>query len=344
MTMQDIANGIRNNGKNISLLYAFNSTGKTSLSLALERLIGDDNVLCYNAFTEDIFTWDNETFDFNINDKLFLNLIQEQGIENEIANNFKLLTNSKIEPKFDFVEQKVSFRLATGDDKAVESIKISRSEESIFIWTTFYTYLATAIETLMDNEEDRSTNIFDELKYVIIDDPVSSIDDTRIISVAVALSELIKKYQGNKVRFLLTTHHALFYNVLYNELNIKNGKKIAYLLSKNNNELTLAERRTDSPFSYHLSVLSELKIAVENGDIKKYHFNMFRNLLEKTSNFFGFEKWSDCLSENSEFIRKINLYSHSSLSDLEYKEISDEDKHIFQDEFNTFVSKYAFRV
>ena len=45
-----------NQKKNISILYAFNATGKTRLSTTLTDKINNDKILYYNAFVEDLFT------------------------------------------------------------------------------------------------------------------------------------------------------------------------------------------------------------------------------------------------------------------------------------------------
>ncbi|MEH8794424.1 AAA family ATPase [Klebsiella quasipneumoniae subsp. similipneumoniae] len=60
------------------------------------------------------------------------------------------------------------------------------------------------------------------MEYVFIDDPVSSLDDTHLIELAIDLVKLIKistYTEGNGLKFIITTHNPLFYNVLYNELN-----------------------------------------------------------------------------------------------------------------------------
>ena len=49
--------------KKFILLYAYNGTGKTRLSTAFKDLgkHGDErDTLYFNAFTEDLFTWDND--------------------------------------------------------------------------------------------------------------------------------------------------------------------------------------------------------------------------------------------------------------------------------------------
>ena len=99
------------------------------------------------------------------------------------------------------------------------NIKVSKSEESILIWSIFYSILETAIEALNTEEvENRITDEFNYLEYIVIDDPVSSIDDSRIIEIAVNLFRIINSSKNKQLNFLITTHHALFYNVLFNSL------------------------------------------------------------------------------------------------------------------------------
>ena len=57
----------KNQNKNVSILYAFNATGKTRLSTTLTDEMDDGKILCYNAFVEDLFTWDNDNYIFKIN-------------------------------------------------------------------------------------------------------------------------------------------------------------------------------------------------------------------------------------------------------------------------------------
>jgi gliding motility-associated-like protein len=69
--LQMVAQAIQDNNKPVTLLYAFNATGKTRLSMEFKNLVngtdemnGDEDknkrVLYYNAFTEDLFYWDND--------------------------------------------------------------------------------------------------------------------------------------------------------------------------------------------------------------------------------------------------------------------------------------------
>lgn len=368
--------------KSVALLYAFNSTGKTRLSVEFDVINnGEDKeeslikVLSYNAFLEDLFVWDNENLILNFSpDDWRIRFIQDQGLENKIVENFKLLTNSKIEPSFEIETYgsefgefvlgksklggtkigKVSFSIASGDEKNEDNVKVSKSEESLLIWSIFYSILETAIEELNTAEESRSTNIFNHLKYVVIDDPVSSIDDERIISLAVKLYNVIKLYKGKEINFLITTHHALFFNVLFNSFKRLSksvneiGKKYYYfyIFSKNDNIFILEDQHDDSPFAYHILVKKRLKEAIENDNLEKYHFNLLRTLLEKTANFLGYNHWSECISKekNKEDIKRlINLYSHSKLSELESGSLKSADKELFIETFNTFIKDFKYQ-
>lgn len=344
---EEIKNIMNNNTKkNIALLYAFNATGKTRMSTIIENELEEEKILCYNAFTEDMFTWDNENFVFHIDDSSWLvNFINDQGLENDIIDNFREIVNSKVEPNFNLEKGEIIFKLATGDNDSENRIKISKGEESIFIWSIFYTILLAAIENLNMEVEDRTTGYFDNLEYIIIDDPVSSIDDSKIVAMAVRLFETINKSKA-KLKFLITTHHALFYNVLFNSFK-RNTKEYNFkplILTKKDKKYELKDQKIDSPFAYHLMIKDEIQNAIDRDDLQKYHFNLFRSLIEKTSNFLGYNNWGDCIESTNkkEFIRIINLYSHSRLSDLEYKELPDEDKKIFIDTYNEFIKEFKW--
>ena len=69
-TLEKIAEEIKDDNKKVTLLYAFNATGKTRLSMKLKELVNDKEILdeeeqykkliYFNAFTEDLFSWDND--------------------------------------------------------------------------------------------------------------------------------------------------------------------------------------------------------------------------------------------------------------------------------------------
>ena len=65
MNELDIAQQLFENQENIILIYAFNATGKTRLSVAYKNFTKNKNEgnhigVYYNAFSEDLFVWEND--------------------------------------------------------------------------------------------------------------------------------------------------------------------------------------------------------------------------------------------------------------------------------------------
>jgi len=329
--------------KNVSILYACNASGKTRLSkLFYEQYKG--KVLYYNAFTEDLFSWDNERYVLTFDKTAWIfKTILDQGLEPEIVENFQKLTGAKLEPRFDLAIGEVVFSIKKGDDEGIENIKISRGEESVFIWSVFYTVLETAVDALNETNENRSTTDFNDITYIVIDDPVSSMDDTRIITIALDLAELISS-ANNQLKFLITTHHPLFFNVLFNAKK-KNWNRNNYILSRSDFDFQLRPQTNESPFAYHHLIVSEIDKTIQCGDIRKFHFNLFRTLLEKTSNFLGYSHWKDCLQGDGQgktLIKLIDHYSHSRLSALEASELSVGEKESFKEAFHFFMNEFKW--
>jgi wobble nucleotide-excising tRNase len=341
------------NGLNAVLLYAFNTTGKTRLANTFEDYSSESETetiesIGYGALFEDIFSWDNDSYTlrFDVDYSWILKLIKSEGLENRIVDTFNQYSPSRVEPAFDFYKGSVSFRIAKGDDQGQDNIKISRGEESLLIWSIFRTLLDLVVETLEDVEEDRSTDVFNHLGYVIIDDPVSSIDDTKIIDIALDLVDITKRLVAKDVKVLIMTHHALFYNVIANSIPRRSQQRKKYglySLSKADDGLRLVGQ-DDSPFAYHLFTKTVIQDAINNDSVERYHFNLFRALLEKTANFLGYNSWGECLNEDSrnEFARLLNIYSHSRLSEIESKELSSNEKDIFKTAFDQFVQDYKW--
>lgn len=327
--------------KKVQLIYAFNGVGKTRLSREFKKLVAPKNeedaedaespikVLYYNAFTEDLFYWDND-LDADIDRKLKIQpnsftdwVLRKHGQERNIVTNFQHYTSDKLTPIFNERYSEISFSIKTGDDNSINNIKISKGEESCFIWCIFYSLLAQVVEVLNIAEKaDRETDKFDDLKYVFIDDPVSSLDENHLIELAVNIAELIKS-STSKLGFIITTHNPLFYNVLYNELDLKKknkrGKECCFLLDKKDDgTYELIDKFGDSnkSFSYHHYLKQVIQEAIDSNSIHKYHFMLLRNLYEKTANFLGYPQWSDLLPDDKKtyYNRIIQFTSHSTLS------------------------------
>ncbi|OTA18872.1 anticodon nuclease [Xenorhabdus beddingii] len=377
-TLTEIAQQLKDTNKKVQLIYAFNGTGKTRLSREFKQLVAPKNdndessnneelsltrtnFLYYNAFTEDLFYWDNDLSE-NTEPKLKIQpnsftdwVLKDQGQDRNIIANFQRYTDEKLTPHFSENGSEVTFSFERGNEALTENVKISKGEESNFIWSMFYTLIEQVISVLNVAEpSERETDQFNHLQYVFIDDPVSSLDENHLIELAVHLAQLIKSNESS-VKFIITTHNPLFYNVLHNELNSddKSYKKKwfeKYRLTKHEDSTyQLAIQPNDSPFSYHLYLKSELEKAIESGQLSKYHFNFLRNILEKTSTFLGYKKWGDLLPKtddgrpNPYEARIINISSHSKHAGEEVAELTEDDKRVLRYLVNEINTMYRFQ-
>ena len=205
-TLKEIAQTLRDTDKKVQLIYAFNGVGKTRLSREFKELISpkqqgeeDENskvkVLYYNAFTEDLFYWDND-LDADSNRKLKIQpngftdwVLREQGQERNIVTHFQRYTSNKLTPRFNEDYKEIVFSIEGGNEGVIDNIKISKGEESCLIWCVFYSLLNQIVANLNIVEPDeRETSQFNELQYIFIDDPVSSLDENHLIELAVNLS------------------------------------------------------------------------------------------------------------------------------------------------------------
>ncbi len=361
----EIAQNLKDADKKVQLIYAFNGSGKTRLSREFKELIAPKEldaeqeeesgikILYYNAFTEDLFYWDNDLEadsdrKLKIQPNSFTNwVLRVQGQDRNIVDNFQQLTNDKLTPQFneDFTEVRFSFE--RGNENDTEFVKISKGEESCFIWSLFFSLMEQVVSVLnIAEQEIRETEEYNDLDYIFIDDPVSSLDDTHLIELAVNIAELIKSSTSD-LKFIITTHNPVFYNVLFNEFNrAKKTKK--WLLEKlNDGTFSMNGLESDSPFSYHLFLLSELEKAIQpTGEIKKFHFNFLRNILEKTSTFLGYNKWEDLLPQESReayYKRIINLSSHSKHNGEEIAIVEENDKRVLGFLVNEVKRMYGFK-
>ena len=334
-TLTEIAQQLKDTEKKVQLIYAFNGTGKTRLSREFKQLISpkaDDEdslssdlaakkVLYYSAFTEDLFYWDNDLGQ-DAEPKLKIQpnsitkwVLEEQGQDQSITATFQHYTSAKLTPHFSTDFSSVSFSFERGNNQQEPNIKISKGEESNFIWSVFNALLEQVISELNIAEAaNRSTDVFNNLKYVFVDDPVSSLDENHLIELAVDLAKLIRSSQSD-LKFIVTTHSPLFYNVLFNEFN----NKACYMLDRlDDGGFTLTEKHGDSNkgFSYHLHLLQTLEQAIADQKIERFHFMLLRNLYEKTAGFLGYPKWSELLPDDKQLYygRIINFTSHSTLS------------------------------
>ncbi|MEL6244125.1 MAG: anticodon nuclease [Pseudomonadota bacterium] len=357
------------------LIYAYNRTGKTRLSMEFKDAgkrkhktknpTGTPDTLYFNAFTEDLFVWENDLDGdslrrLQLNEQSsFFNGMTELALDETIARYLSRYADFDFDFTYKEVEQ--------GDEKLFKpdyvsfskgsetNIKVSRGEQNIFIWCVFM----AICERMLDGHES-----YQGKKYLYIDDPISSLDDNNAISVACDLAKLLRRATTRKdadgnpapIKVIFSSHHALFFNVMCNEL----GRKIddvpsvahrRYFLHRPNGDDTyLLQATADTPFFHHVATLAELQRAADprKGKLYTYHFNALRSVMEKTASFFGHPTIAFCLKalDNEEdralFNRALNLLSHGAYAIHEPTEMGEDNKELFRRILREFIARFEF--
>ena len=330
--------------KKYIVLFAYNGTGKTRLSAEFKSLGQQLNeetgekaadTLYYNAFTEDLFYWDNDldndterVLKFNKSSRFF-NGLKDLDMDNRIRPLLQRYADFDFSINYD--DASINFYREESTQR-IDNIKVSRGEENIFIWCFFL----AIVQLVIDKAE-----AYEWVKYIYVDDPISSLDDNNAIAVASHLAALMK---GEGVKVIVSSHHTLFFNVLCNE--ISRAEQLFLQKSKDNATYILKDT-TKTPFFHHVALLKELKKASDTGILYTYHFNILRNILEKTASFHGYAHFSSCIRKGDEenepvYTRVVNLLSHGNYSLFEPKEMVDENKQYFRDILKNFLEDYNF--
>ena len=345
------------------LLYAYNGTGKTRLSMEFKdsgkrKNKGQPDTLYFNAYTEDLFSWDNDLENDNerrlhINtDSTFFKGLKELALDERIG--FYLGRYADFLFDIDYDEWTISFR--KGDD--ARHIKVSRGEENIFIWCVFM----AICERVIDGAES-----YQWVKYLYIDDPITSLDDNNAIAVASDLAKLLRQAKGRTlpevvvaggpveahnaprmvpapIKAVVSSHHALFFNVVCNELKKDAHKK--YFMQRPERGSTYTLRATDdTPFFHHVAMLAEIQKAAADGKLYTHHFNTLRSILEKTAIFFGNDDFSRCIhgvDDEVLYARALNLLSHGKFDIYQPTEMGDDNKRLFRQILDAFLGRYEF--
>lgn len=332
------------NKKKYIVLFAYNGTGKTRLSGEFKSLgqhlneeTGEKtaDTLYYNAFTEDLFYWDNDldndterVLKFNKSSRFF-NGLKDLDMDNRIRPLFQRYADFDFSINYD--DASINFYREESTQR-IDNIKVSRGEENIFIWCFFL----AIVQLVIDKAE-----AYEWVKYIYVDDPISSLDDNNVIAVASHLAALMK---GEGVKVIVSSHHTLFFNVLCNE--ISRAEQLFLQKSKDNATYILKDT-TKTPFFHHVALLKELKKASDTDILYTYHFNILRNILEKTASFHGYAHFSSCIrkgdAENEPvYTRIVNLLSHGNYSLFDPKEMVEENKEYFRNILNNFLEDYNF--
>lgn len=351
----EIASQIFELPQTICLIYAFNATGKTKLSVAFKDLTKANNNdkhsgVYYNAYSEDLFVWDNDEENYNENVKL--------DVVNSSLNKFHslLLDTDILEEKLSLYHPRYKFKLNLYEDEdrekgiksitffvneeTEEPIKISRGEERIFIWCFFLALFETDTWT-----EEQNAHFF-------IDDPVSSMDEHNIFTTAESITKLIDSTYP-KMKIILTTHHIGLFSILVDRLTKGHKSKkykedtAVFLLERNSTE-ELKLNNQNGAFLFHLHLLKTLDDASKT-DLFSYHFVLLRQLLENISSFLGKGGIGYALSqieleENpNTIVERIHSLSHKDSYKTQSNKMSDSEEKLFRDILREIVSKYKFK-
>lgn len=346
--LEAVAKHLRSLDKKVTLIFAYNGTGKTRLSMAFKELgkqrnedgeIVPRDTLYFNAYTEDLFTWDNDlendrerVLKMNTSSRFFAGL-EELEMESRI----RRFLNRYADYQFEINYQAGTIRfwreiLQNDNGEGDRFIKVSRGEENMFIWCFFLAIAQLAI----DGQE-----AYDWVKYLYIDDPISSLDENNAIAVAAHLAKRLK--EQDRLKAVISSHHTLFFNVLCNELK----KALRYFLTHDDAGYHLRDT-TDTPRFYHVAMLKDLHKAAESGQLYTYHFTILRGILEKTATFHGFNNFGDILrrdpndEDGTLHTRYVNLLSHGNYSLFEPVEMLEENKQIFRKILQDFMNNYRF--
>ncbi len=350
MDVSAIAQQLKEAKENILLVYAFNATGKTRLSVGYKNFTkaqneGKHTGVYYNAFSEDLFVWDND--EANNNENICLNVLNSSLSQFhsyfDVKEVEEKLARYHPQYKFEFnwqqdAEQGIKSVTFFVDEETKAPIKISRGEERIFVWCFF---LALFDVDAWSGSQDA---------HVYIDDPVSSLDEHNIFITADTIFDLIETHYLKK-RIIITTHHIGLFSILFNKLkkSEKSGKykdlTKPYILKRDDDKLALVGFNKDV-FLFHLHLVQTLNTALTNG-LFAYHFVLLRQLLENISSFIGSGRVSFILEQigiedATQTQETINALSHKNIYTYQHHQMNAEEERLFREVLGKIQTKYNF--
>lgn len=348
--LERIANQINEYKEKIILIYAFNGTGKTRLSTAYKDITKEEEKhtgVYYNAFSEDLFVWNNDEENSRENITLIvenssLNKFHSLISEDEVHEKLKAY-KVKFDFKFELYDdtekgiEKISF--FSKDDENESNIKISRGEERIFVWCFFLALLE--VEGWADEQSD----------HIFIDDPVSSLDDHNIFVTAATLYDVVENNYKEK-KIIITTHHIGLYSILADWLT-KGEKSSRYkeltkiMMLKGKDDILTLDSNRKNLFLYHLTLLRELDLAQKSENLYSYHFALLRQVLENVASFLGCGQISYVLkqigvSDENRIATILNILSHQKVYHYQSDAMKPDSLDMFNEIFDGLTTKYQF--
>jgi len=374
--MKDVAQEIKSAKETIVLIYAFNATGKTRLSVAYKDITKKANGnkhagVYYNAFSEDLFVWDNDEENDNKDVTLTIqksslnkyhSLLTEDAVREKLQSykpkyDFKF-TNASAEDPESGIESITFFLI---EDRKQTPIKISRGEERIFIWCFFLAMFE--VEGWADVQD----------QHFFIDDPVSSLDDHNIFITAHLLLKFMEKH-CDKRKIIITTHHMGIFSILQDWL--KKGENASKFKTKNIKETRrgadVIKEAIEEPrylirlleikdgryklvgknkglHQYHLLLLRILDEAILNNNINTYHLALLRQVLESIASFLGEGRFGYVLEEldfedANTRTDIINALSHEKIYTNKLEILNPDDKRLLIETLNKLMTKFPFSI
>jgi hypothetical protein len=357
-TVTEIAQELKDTKENIVLIYAFNATGKTRLSVEYKNITktpddGQHIGVYYNAFSEDLFVWDNDNDNGEQNIKLdikpsSLNRLHSSMTEEDVEKKllpYRRKYNFFFNPNKDLEKGYDSVTFYRNDDTGT-AIKISRGEERIFVWCFFLALLE--VEGWADTQN----------AHFFIDDPVSSLDDHNIYVTAYTVFDLIlKEYEKRKI--IITSHHFGFLTILSDMLGKgenadkfrnrdKSKKYKEFILEGDNEDLSLIKTK-NGVFLYHLRLLQILNQAADSKEVYTYHFALLRQVLENIASFLGVGQFSFVLeqigiTDKDRVAFIVNALSHLNVYYQQIDKPVPDNLELFNDVLSRLMDKYKFRI
>ncbi len=182
-----------------------NVTDDVTTPLEVEEATRD--TLYFNAFTEDLFSWDN---DLDNDQQRVLKINQDSHFLMACKNlrwrivfvlyyNVMLILIFKLIMRAGQLTLNERFRMMMIHMKLLSTLKFLVVKKIFCL-----VFLLAVAQLAIDGQEAYSW-----VKYLYIDDPISSLDDHNAISVASHLSQLLKAANGS-IKTVISSHHALF--------------------------------------------------------------------------------------------------------------------------------------
>lgn len=350
MNELEIAKHLFENQENIILIYAFNSVGKTRVCVAYKdftKTLNDGSPIgvYYNAYSEDLFVWENDEENNNENITLKINFSSLSQFHSflDVKDVEEILAVYKPKYKFNFNQhdnpekgiESITFYI---DEENQVPIKISRGEEKIFIWCFFLALFK--VNAWAGNQN----------AHYFIDDPVSSLDEHNIFLTAESIFDLIEEHYLKK-RIIITTHHIRLFSILFDKL--KKGEKSdryknltkPFILSSQDNNLILNGLNNDV-FLFHLHLVQTIDTATKT-ELYAFHFVLLRQLLENISSFLGVGRLNYVLEQIGivkvrEVGEILNALSHKNVYRLQFNKMAEAEEEVFREVFRKVQEKYQF--